>query len=771
MTSEIEQFYKTLEHSTQAIEEGIDNMDGQKKIREDERKEFLLSELKKVLVSLSAKDMNASKELKGEAFDLLRSISKMRIELERLRESYHNSGQNSVNVKEQMESLKAKLRSLDINNFVKSLQISATLNSQSMPLAREMVSNSILIQSPLLSANLLCLIPPSTQSMGNSLNHLDLSIGLVDPGSVLFTTHMLRRVVVRTSCLQDGGAETQVEECLLVDRLEKKTAWMSGHECVTIRLRKPKNDQAVVRLSVSVYGSDIVHSPGLIYGCASSSSYKQRLDITMADLTLSDLDMTTNYNTSRMEMATTTAFSKLRSVPEHAQLNNSTPFSPLSEGAVSTMRCTAVAKLLSAALSSVHTDQADTSVQDADHLYRNTSVLTPNLPGQPVEEMQCSLSSSETEHVEMPGKVSPQSIRQWLGHQEDLEDINEYEEEKYDQNTSLLPETNLSPLEKSGWEVEAQDPYNLFNFQSGSLELAEVITGQPVVITMDSTLHCLTSPCCLAFLPSRSECLVTEPQHDRVGVYEMEKMKFQAWLEQPRMEGHKYNHPTAVLGLQNGLLMVVERDRIQIFNKGVQALQTISGRFYGLAEGPGGEVFTLKQDEENRVFIKQLERKGKKRGSRFEFTASIAVTVVHHFHNWATLSKVRFLMYSMGMVYISDLGLNKMYIIDMKTGQQTSAGYLGGDNGEIKRPTGLLADDLGNIMLADSDNDRLVVFTKSGRFVKVIRLEGGKFSAPHGLMRQGNTVLAVYMGREGQGGVVRYRVKQEKIRIKHAMLE
>ena len=107
----------------------------------------------------------------------------------------------------------------------------------------------------------------------------------------------------------------------------------------------------------------------------------------------------------------------------------------------------------------------------------------------------------------------------------------------------------------------------------------------------------------------------------------------------------------------------------------------------------------------------------------------------------------------------------------MKTGQQTSAGYLGGDNGEIKRPTGLLADDLGNIMLADSDNYRLVVFTKSGRFVKVIRLEGGKFSAPHGLMRQGNTVLAVYMGREGQGGVVRYRVKQEKIRIRHAMLE
>ena len=171
--------------------------------------------------------------------------------------------------------------------------------------------------------------------------------------------------------------------------------------------------------------------------------------------------------------------------------------------------------------------------------------------------------------------MSPQSIRQWLGHHEDLEDINEYEEENYDQNTSLLPETNLSPLEKSGWEVEAQDPYNLFNFQSGSLELAEVITAQPVVITMDSTLHCLTSPCCLAFLPSRSECLVTEPQHDRVGVYKMEKMKFQAWLEQPRMEGHKYNHPTAVLGLQNGLLMVVERDRIQIFNKGVQALQTI----------------------------------------------------------------------------------------------------------------------------------------------------------------------------------------------------
>ena len=126
------------------------------------------------------------------------------------------------------------------------------------------------------------------------------------------------------------------------------------------------------------------------------------------------------------------------------------------------------------------------------------------------------------------------------------------------------------------------------------------------------------------------------------------------------------------------------------------------------------------------------------------------------------MSKVRFLTYSLGTVYITDLGLHKMYMVNIVTREQTATGYMGSKEGQVRRPTGLIGDDLGNILVADSENDRLVVFKKDGHFVKVIGSEVGKFSAPHGLVRQGNTVLVVNMGREGPGCVVRFRVKQEE---------
>ena len=47
-------------------------------------------------------------------------------------------------------------------------------------------------------------------------------------------------------------------------------------------------------------------------------------------------------------------------------------------------------------------------------------------------------------------------------------------------------------------------------------------------------------------------------------------------------------------------------------------------------------------------------------------------------------------------------------------------GYYGQNPGQIARPTGVIMDDKGNILIVDRDNKRLVVYSDWGEFIKVM---------------------------------------------------
>jgi hypothetical protein len=118
-------------------------------------------------------------------------------------------------------------------------------------------------------------------------------------------------------------------------------------------------------------------------------------------------------------------------------------------------------------------------------------------------------------------------------------------------------------------------------------------------------------------------------------------------------------------------------------------------------------------------------------------------------------------MYSNKKIYITDEGLHKMYIVDLIVGKQMVIGYLGSKSGQFKKPTGLMVDDLGNVLVGDSDNNRLLVYTMEGKFLKIVtQQEDWRYSSPHALVRKGNSVLAVFRG-EGmgdKGAIVKYKV-------------
>merc|ERR1711909_118532 len=79
-----------------------------------------------------------------------------------------------------------------------------------------------------------------------------------------------------------------------------------------------------------------------------------------------------------------------------------------------------------------------------------------------------------------------------------------------------------------------------------------------------------------------------------------------------------------------------------------------------------------------------------------------------------SMSKCRFLTYQLGKLYITDLGLDCVYILDPNTVNTKVFGSSGSGPGELSDPAGLVVDTAGNIIVADSKNHRLCVFSSEG---------------------------------------------------------
>jgi len=308
------------------------------------------------------------------------------------------------------------------------------------------------------------------------------------------------------------------------------------------------------------------------------------------------------------------------------------------------------------------------------------------------------------------------------------------------------------------WENETPGPVSKFDFRE-PLEVVDVYESQQIGSSRRGT-KCLISPHSIAFVPQRNLFLVSEPHQDRVGVYHEETFKFHTWMDYPKQFAktrQNYENPTSILSLTNEFLALIERDRLHIFDSHGLSVQSFGGEFHGLSEGPNGEIFTLGRNSLGQHSVKILV----KTSSNYKSGGQIPLSVIQEFENWETLSKARFLMYSNERIYITDEGLHKLYIVNLIGGKQMVTGYLGTKSGQFKRPTGLMVDDLGNVLVGDGDNNRLLVYTSEGKFLKVVtQQEDWRYSSPCDLVRQGNSVLAVFRG-EGmwdKGAIVKYKV-------------
>ena len=100
----------------------------------------------------------------------------------------------------------------------------------------------------------------------------------------------------------------------------------------------------------------------------------------------------------------------------------------------------------------------------------------------------------------------------------------------------------------------------------------------------------------VAYIPTYSTVLISEPDHDRIGIYNAKSLEFKCWLEHPnKMKGTAFNTPNAFIHHKNGDFFILEESQINILNGNFAPLQKpILGHFVGMSKGPNGEILAFK---------------------------------------------------------------------------------------------------------------------------------------------------------------------------------
>jgi len=312
-------------------------------------------------------------------------------------------------------------------------------------------------------------------------------------------------------------------------------------------------------------------------------------------------------------------------------------------------------------------------------------------------------------------------------------------------NVSILPmellSEELSLTEKSCWETSSLESLAKscldFTFTTG---LQHVLTVKPP----------MTNPCDIAYIPKRNIFLVTDSNADgRVGTFSGDNLAFKGWCLYPKKRGEfkertfSYKYPTNILCTKSGYVFILEKGRILILDEDLKVYHQppIYGQFSGLTEEEDGSVSTLQVV--NGVLLlhriewldspEQLRLYGKAQYWWDKKHPYLTIKMPKEFSRAHTVSKCWYLTAAGSELHITDFGLGKVYRVNRDGNAQTAFGYLGTREGQLSRPAGILLDDRGNVLVSDSKNQRLQVFSAAGDFVKVVASLPSK---PFGLVRQ-----------------------------------
>jgi len=756
---ELLQLGEKVEVKKVEIAKAVDNLDNSK-ARETERKRMILTGVSSMLRMLSEVDKKVSVSIKCEAFNSLRTMCKLKSEIEEevmaLKGQMVPPNQGSDGATPNLESggevvnrlnlLKARVCEVQ---EVPELEVAHAAGN--LPELAQLYQSTIYLRSRQLDAKHFRLDCSSVLKEAGAVVEVSLQLTLPTRGFSTLVKNYLRLLIYSSSGQEPEGRKKMIEataEELLKrgGQGEYPMAFMQSSRCLVVQLLRPHN--VVVTVEASVFQAHVVDSPRVL-SFTSNMVEDSVLDITnrcFPDATalavrLEDLDHTDQEEDFYSRIM------KTPGLPDYEDSYPSPVLSPEKSTAVANTDCPKKAKTPRSSRTNGNLMTLDENDGEG-----------PKKKSPRLDEPQINMTVVDEPGDEVEG--------------EDAGDEEEQGEEENPWDESCLPEDAVSMLQQAAFEKAFETSVvNVTNAMDVSDNAVDAsVWGQ--TLPLDTRLNFLNTEFRRVLeMKTRSTfnyavidapyditlwCnmwFVTEPTYNRVSTFSHD---FKDWLGQFNRNGKdKFDGPADILGLSNGFLAITDNKKLRIFDKYGVKQQEVSGRFHGLVEGEGGDIFTLKGENIVKLSLgpnkKRWDKRAKKRYSVRNYTQwkVTKLTVLANFDNWEKLSKPRNLAYSSGKVYVTDRGLHKVLVVDLVSGSQSSAGYLGSETGKWIKPTGVLVDQVGHLLVVDQGNARLALCDGSGTFLRQSLILGENVRQAGVLRMYGDKLWLVSRGNGG----------------------
>ena len=178
-----------------------------------------------------------------------------------------------------------------------------------------------------------------------------------------------------------------------------------------------------------------------------------------------------------------------------------------------------------------------------------------------------------------------------------------------------------------------------------------------------------------------------------------------------------FNKPSDMVALRNGTFAIRSNSYVVTMDSQGKKINTIwegkgGMKCFGLAQDDAGNLACL-HETRNQTFLKLFDPGNGKEKQNIDITDIIQDR---------SRTLCRFLTYKKGRFYVTDLGMDKIYVVDEKTGEARAFGQSGNGPGQFSDPAGLVVDSQGNMMVADSKNHRLCLFNKERKYIRDVQV-------------------------------------------------
>eukprot|EP00092_Neocalanus_flemingeri_P020008 GFUD01021668.1.p1 GENE.GFUD01021668.1~~GFUD01021668.1.p1 ORF type:complete len:656 (+),score=243.87 GFUD01021668.1:86-2053(+) len=216
-----------------------------------------------------------------------------------------------------------------------------------------------------------------------------------------------------------------------------------------------------------------------------------------------------------------------------------------------------------------------------------------------------------------------------------------------------------------------------------------------------------------------------------------------------------FMRPSDMVTLQSGQFVVRDDNRLQVFSPTGTYLRTLwqdkgQAKCYGLAQDKEGRLVTIMDTRrQKKTDLLFFDLDTGKLARKIEMDDIITDK---------SRSKCRFLTYELGKLYITDLGLDCVYVLDPTTISVKVFGSTGSGPGQVSDPAGLVVDTMGNIIVADSRNHRLCLFSMEGKYVCNLSLSP-EARRPSGVVLDKENRELYVLTLQGRVAMTKYKLK------------